>query len=162
MHESLAECRLTNITRLGYPFTKGGCNATTAFNNYIFNSSANQRPIVYKRTQCIMQTLTKKLVEYCGCYLPYISDKHTFGNIFNVSAIGACNFKKHGVCASYILSRFKWKQQQHCKPACHSFKFNIESIHVSHFITRSMIIISWSDRICKLKLLQLRSGTFRF
>ena len=32
---------------------------------------------------------------------------------------------------SFITTRFKWKRQSHCLPACHSFNYYIDNIHVS-------------------------------
>ena len=29
------------------------------------------------------------------------------------------------------MTRFKWKHQNHCLPACHSFNFEVERIYVS-------------------------------
>ena len=78
-------------TFLGYPFTKGGCTETPdATNDYVLTEEADvsyKRAIVYKKTQCVMRVLIKTLMEYCGCYLPYITKQSLFQDLFNITFV---------------------------------------------------------------------------
>ena len=41
-----------------------------------------------------------------------------------------CTFYAHGVCVSFIMERFR-PDDTKCLPACTSFQFHMENLHVS-------------------------------
>ena len=51
---------------------------------------------------------------------------HKFPN-----GIPPCNLYRHGVCVTFMYSKFKWNHQHKCLPACHSFSYKIRSVYVS-------------------------------
>ena len=52
------------------------------------------------------------------------------GDLVNTTGRLACKFYTHGVCVSFIMERFK-RDETKCIPACDSYQFHMENLHVS-------------------------------
>ena len=52
------------------------------------------------------------------------------GDLVNTTNRLACKFYTHGVCVSFIMERFK-RDETKCIPACDSYQFHMENLHVS-------------------------------
>ena len=51
-----------------------------------------------------------------------------------------CTFYAHGVCVSFIMERFR-PDDTKCLPACTSFQFHMENLHVRNFLGINIIML---------------------
>ena len=83
----------------------------------------------------------------------------------------ACKFYTHGVCVSFIMERFK-RDETKCIPACDSYQFHMENLHVRenlHFspimtyltFEQFLIVLKVSQRKCRLSVTVAETAAFR-
>ena len=57
--------------------------------------------------------------------------KDGVGEFINTTGLKECNYYLHGVCISFLFNRFR-EDSAKCLPACNSFNFHVETLHVRY------------------------------
>ena len=143
--------KLMKNSYLGTPYTT--CKRTMVNDTYYINDHN-----VYKRKICEMEFFLKLIYDSCGCCPTYMINQHfkylnfsqkdgwffllrSITRTLSTKDIRPCNFYDNVKCVAAVVDKKGSKADgNRCEPACQSFEFNQDSIHVSNnFRTRDII-----------------------